>query len=110
MRKTVQALQQSLIQAQGEVDALRWGKHFKMYSLYDQLVHSEIRNRTAKSIIQTLLAVERFERVEKRLPTELTELVPEYLNEIPWDYYWRRTGSLLSDRKRLYPLWYRQGW
>ena len=41
---------------------------------------------TDQNLVQTALAIERFERAEKRLPTQLTELVPKYLEAIPWDY------------------------
>ncbi len=42
---------------------------------------------TEQNLVQTALAIERFERAKGRLPEQLTELVPKYLDSIPWDYY-----------------------
>ena len=45
------------------------------------------RAMTEQNLVQTALAIERFERAEGQLPKKLTELLPNYLKEIPRDYF-----------------------
>ncbi|MCL4218193.1 MAG: hypothetical protein KJ052_14480, partial [Candidatus Hydrogenedentes bacterium] len=51
------------------------------------------------TVARTAVTVERFRLAEGRLPADLTELVPEYLPEVPMDYF--------ADNKT--PLRYRGG-
>ena len=85
MRKMLNAVQESADSIKAEIDENKFPSY--LHKCYRSSLFSEIENMTAKNILHTLLAVERFERAEKRLPSTLTELVPKYLDSIPRDYY-----------------------
>ncbi len=85
--------------SQESVDAIRSFKEEDAYyrnsfSYYLELMQAlslinfdyAARAMTEQNLVQTALAIERFERAQGRLPEQLRELVPEYLKVIPWDY------------------------
>jgi hypothetical protein len=59
---------------------------------------SEFRCRTFVNLARTALAVERFRGTHGRLPERLEELVPEWQDEVPADYW--NNGKPLSYRVR----------
>ena len=59
---------------------------------------AEFRFRTHVNLARTALAVERFRGATGRLPERLEELVPEWLDEVPADYW--NEGKPLSYRVR----------
>ena len=59
---------------------------------------SEFHTRTRLNLARTALAVERFRGATGRLPERLEELVPEWLDEVPADYW--NDGKPLSYRVR----------
>ncbi len=56
-----------------------------IYPGLKRIVEIELRYHILVDIIQTALAVERFRLKHNRLPNDLSELVPEYLPEVPKD-------------------------
>ena len=56
-----------------------------VFSQIENIYLAELRIRTQMGMAQTALAVERFRLANGRLPGELGELVPEWIEKVPVD-------------------------
>lgn len=86
-----------------------WDTNFLASSItyfWPSMIQVMQSNEARLSVVQTALAVERFRLSEDRLPYELLELVPEFLDEIPLDSFTGRPlGYLqLDDGYRVYSV------
>ncbi len=92
MRKKLQAYQESLEAVRAFWDSTRYRDE---NPLIDYLVENQTgfmyffdigEAMTEQNLVKTALAIERFKLSKQRLPAQLTELLPNYLKKIPWDY------------------------
>jgi hypothetical protein len=70
---------------QGGLQKVRYQVAAMVIPAFDAAFLASARDSACSRIVQTLIAVERFQRREGRFPNDLTELVPAYLTSIPVD-------------------------
>ncbi len=92
-------LESELLLKSNPIQRTRYAMSASMMPSIDAVVRAHIRRAARLEITDALLAARRFQLREKRMPKDLTELVPDFLEAVPVDPFSPENATLKMVRR-----------